>query len=81
MTRGIVPSLRVLYKRLRSRFALVPAFCKSCGRDVHDYVAPPETWDAVEPTIPGGAVLCYDCFCERCGALGLPEVWALVRHD
>jgi len=24
-----------------------------------------------------GDVLCYDCFCEKCGMLGLPTVWQL----
>jgi hypothetical protein len=58
--------LRVSYKLLRCRFRLVPSFCKVCGRDVHDFIAPGDVWQKVEPLIKRGNVVCYDCFCELC---------------
>jgi hypothetical protein len=70
--------LRVELKRLRSRFQLVDSFCKHCGRDVHDFHAPDHVWEQVDPYIRRGHVLCYDCFAEVCGRLGLPTVWELV---
>jgi hypothetical protein len=56
---------------------LINSFCKNCGRDVHDYIVPDEVWAKVRPTIKNGNVLCYDCFCDKCAAHGLPAVWRL----
>lgn len=57
----------------------LPSFCKECGRDVHDFIAPDDIWNRVDEHIKLGHVLCYDCFCEMCGFLGLPEVWNLTE--
>lgn len=70
-------SLRVLYKSLLRRVRCIPAYCRDCGRDVHDYQAPAEVWLQVWGN--AGGVLCYDCFCERCADAGLPAVWRLER--
>ena len=56
------------------------SFCKHCGKDVHDFSAPDDIWDKIEPTIKHGNVLCYDCFCEYCGKLGLPTTWKLNNN-
>jgi hypothetical protein len=70
--------LRVLFKLALRRVSLIPSFCKRCGRDVHDFEAPAETWEAVEPIIPfGGHVVCYDCFCHLADRVGAPAVWRL----
>jgi len=42
--------LRVNLKLLKSKFFLVPSFCKVCGRDVHDFEAPDDIWGKVEKT-------------------------------
>jgi len=44
---NLLTYIYVAYKRLRSKRKLVPAFCKMCGRDVHDFVAPDEIWERV----------------------------------
>lgn len=68
--------LRVRWKLLLRRFILLDAFCKHCGRTVHDFQAPDAMWDRL--TIRNGNVLCYDCFCEACQVAGLPTVWRLA---
>lgn len=70
--------LRVAWKLQLRRHRCIDSFCKVCGRDVCDFIAPDEVWEKVEPHIPRGHVLCYDCFCEICGRLGLPRVWILT---
>jgi len=72
--------LRVFFKTLLRRLFLLPAFCRDCGRDVHDFRAPDEAWRAAWGP-GGGGILCYDCFCERLRYSGQPEVWRLVRPD
>jgi hypothetical protein len=75
----------VAAKLAASRERSIPSFCKACGRDVHDFLAPDAEWAAVAPMIPhageGAPVLCYDCFCERLEAVGLFQegVWVLSR--
>lgn len=68
----------MLYKLIKSKFQVTNSFCKECGRDVHDFLAPDEIWSKVEPEIKYGKVLCYDCFCQKCQELGLPSVYFLV---
>ena len=48
---------------------------------MHDFIAPDDVWDIVEPHICYGYTLCYDCFCELCGELKLPPVWRLIDPD
>ncbi|MCK5614860.1 hypothetical protein KAR91_74045 [Candidatus Pacearchaeota archaeon] len=67
----------VLLKLLYRRYFTIQGFCKECGRTVHDFVAPDDVWEKVEPHIKHGYILCYDCFCEKCKKLGLPTVWKL----
>jgi hypothetical protein len=69
--------MRIKWKRFLANRRLVPSFCKMCGRDVHDYIAPDDVWRKVEPEIKSGDVLCYDCFCEVCKNIGQPTVWML----
>jgi hypothetical protein len=71
----VIRRARVLLKLALRWALLIPAFCRDCGRDVHDYHAPDAIWARIWGG-PGG-VLCYDCFCERCRAAGLPAVWRL----
>lgn len=73
------PRLAVKLLLLR-RFRAIPSFCKCCGRDVHDFIAPDEIWKQIGPHIPHGHVLCYDCFCAICAKLGLPDVYRLEPH-
>lgn len=68
----------VWWKKLRSSWSLVPAFCKHCGRDVHDFVAPEKEWKWVAQ-LGWGSVLCYDCFCEGCAQVGMLPVWKLEK--
>ena len=78
-----LPHPIVWLKRLKSYIRFLPtlSFCGVCGRKVHDFSAPDDVWEKVEPNIKYGSivghVLCYDCFCEMCVALGLPPVWRL----
>lgn len=69
--------IRVFWKLLLKRFMLIPSFCKRCGRDVRDFIAPDDVWNKVEPRVKAGSVLCYDCFCGVCEEAGLPTVWRL----
>ena len=71
--------IRVLFKKFLGRVLPygIESFCKCCGRKVHDFHAPDEIWEKVEPHIRFGHVLCYDCFCEICRKLGLPATWKL----
>ena len=71
--------IRLYYKLFVTRVLgfHVESYCKHCGRIVHDYSAPDEIWEKVEPHIKHGHILCYDCFCEVCYRLGLPCVWQL----
>lgn len=69
--------LRVLLKLLLRHFFLLPAFCKMCGRTVHDFIAPGEIWIKVTPLIKHGNIVCYDCFCELCQKVGEKSVWEL----
>lgn len=73
--------IKVLYKLFLSKFKLVPSFCKLCGRDVHDFVAPDELWKGVEPNITSGNVLCYDCFCELIRSKGHLGVFRLEEIE
>jgi hypothetical protein len=70
-------ALRVALKMVLRKFRLIPSFCRHCGRNVHDFVAPSEVWEKVDPHIKHGHTLCYDCFCEVCTKLGMPNVWRL----
>lgn len=56
---------------------IVPSFCKVCGRNVHDFIAPDNVWAVISPHIKFGNVLCYDCFCDICDKVGIKTVWAL----
>jgi hypothetical protein len=73
--------LRVKYKLLKRKFMLVDSFCKECGRDVRDFVAPDEVWKRIESKIKYGNVLCYECFCDKCGEVGLLPVWKFEKID
>jgi len=72
---------RLFLRLILRRFVLLPAFCKRCGRTVHDFSAPDWTWRHIRPLIKHGDVLCYDCFCELCAQKGLPSVWKLVEIE
>jgi len=73
--------LLVLLKLFKCRVLHVPtaSFCKRCGRDVRDFIAPDEIWDVIDPHIRFGHTLCYSCFCDLCSGLDLPPVWGLVE--
>lgn len=73
--------LRICYKLIKRKFFLVPSFCKKCGKDVHDFIVPDDIWDEINRHIKYGHVLCYNCFCEKCGELGLPSVWQLELSE
>jgi len=73
--------VRVRWKLWLRRRRPVASFCKHCGRDVHDYRAPDDVWEKVEPRIRHGYTLCYDCFCEECGKIGEQTVWDLIDAD
>lgn len=68
--------LRIAWKRWLSTWRLIPAYCRGCGRDVHDFHVAGEIWARVAGG--EGGVLCYDCFAERCVAAGVDPVWRLV---
>lgn len=72
-------ALIVAWKRALSRVRLVPSFCKMCGRDVHDFDAPPDAWAAAVGDL--GTVRCYDCFAEACSRVGIDPHWTLSRGD
>ena len=67
--------IRIKYKIIKSKYYLIPSFCKNCGRDNHDFIVSDEIWDKVKTN----NVLCYDCFCEICKQLNLPSVWKLNK--
>ena len=69
--------LRVYIKNILKQVMCVDSFCKQCGRDVHDFIAPDCVWNQVSPRKDGDGVLCYDCFCEKAMNKGLPCVWEL----
>jgi hypothetical protein len=60
---------------------LVNSFCKQCGRDVRDFIAPDEVWELISSKIKNGNVLCYECFCDKCEEVGLLSVWKLEKID
>jgi hypothetical protein len=60
---------------------LVDSFCKQCGRDVRDFIAPDEIWELISSKIKNGNVLCYECFCDKCEEIGLLPVWKLEKID
>lgn len=66
---------------LRLRLGPLPLFCKRCGVETRDFQAPDEIWNQVEPHIPHGYVLCYNCFSDLCLKLGLQPNWKLVDID
>ncbi len=70
-------TLRVWLKLLLRQVFAVQSFCKRCGRTVHDFIVPDIIWDEIATRTRWGHVLCYDCFCEICGEIGLPTVWKL----
>ncbi len=70
--------LLLAWKLIKKRFFAIPSFCKCCGRDVHDFIAPNDTWKQIEPHIKYGHVLCYDCFCEICSRAGIYPIWQLM---
>jgi len=73
---------RVYLKLLRRLFSPnYPSFCKICGRDVHDFIAPDDVWSKVEKRIKLGTVVCYDCFCSLCIKEGLPAYWYLSKDN
>jgi len=69
---------RIYFKYFKSRVLHLDtdSFCKHCGRDVHDFMAPDEVWEKVESHTKAD-VLCYDCFCDVCHEIGLPPNWFL----
>lgn len=69
--------LLVHLKLIIRNFFSIEAFCKECGRTVHDFIAPDEVWEQIDKNIKYGHVLCYDCFCEKCHELDLKCVWEL----
>ena len=75
--------VRVILKLFRCRVLHLStqSFCKHCGRTVHDFSAPDEIWNLIDPHIKRGNTLCYDCFCELCSSLGLPSVWSLTPNE
>lgn len=81
VSQGALRWLRVSLKLFRARVLNLPtaSFCKQCGRDVHDFVAPDEAWERVDQHIRRGHTLCYDCFCAVCSRIGLPAVWAVAE--
>lgn len=73
--------LVVTWKLFLSRFMCIDSFCKKCGCDVRDFHVDSDTWALVEPHIKRGHVLCYNCFSDVCGNIGLSRVWRLEPLD
>ena len=59
---------------------LINSFCRECGHDVRDFVAPDDVWHKVAKHIKRGNTLCYNCFCDKCNEIGLPNVWILEKE-
>lgn len=75
----LAEKLRVHWKRWSSRLRPRRSFCKKCGRDQRDFIAPERAWGTVEPHIRYGNVLCYDCFFEAYWKVtGAPVFWSLT---
>ena len=82
--------IRLAWKLFLRRFRCIPSFCKKCGRDVHDFIAPDWAWETVRPFIKRGNrrlqpgeddVLCYDCFCTLCEQVDIWVTWRLCSED
>lgn len=70
-------NLTVIIKLILRKFKIIPSFCKICGRDVNDFIAPDDLWDEIKDDIRYGNVLCYDCFCELVKSKGCLGVFKL----
>lgn len=70
--------LRLWYKLLTKRLWLRDNFCKRCGVDIRDFIAPDDMWARVEPYIKHGDTLCYQCFRDICEETGLWVTWHLI---
>lgn len=71
--------LRVFLKLFLRRVRPTASFCKRCGGNVCDFIAPDDVWQEVEPHIRWGYTLCYDCFSDICRRIGRPTIWRLVE--
>jgi hypothetical protein len=75
----MIAFMKITFKKFKCKILKLStdSFCKSCGRDIHDFSVSDDVWGKIEPYIKHGNVLCYDCFCDYCGKRGLPTVWEL----
>lgn len=77
-----IEKARVHYKRLTSNYWLRASFCKKCGRDNRDFIAPEWAWKTVQSHIKYGNVLCYDCFFDAYWNVTADLViWRLTPND
>ena len=76
----MIREIRVWFKLILCRFVLINSFCRECGCDVRDFVAPDHVWRIISPCIKRGDTLCYNCFCDKCAEMGLPSVWILEKE-
>lgn len=49
----------------------VAGYCRSCGRQIHDYVVPNQIWKDVTGWKNGEGLLCYRCFCKLSDKKGI----------
>jgi len=63
--------LLVLIKSIIKKKFLIFAYCRNCGRRVHDYFVPDEIWKEVTGIKDGSGIYCYDCFCKMADKKGL----------
>ena len=70
-----------IVKKILSKYLLLNSYCKICGREIRDFIAPSDIWNKVEPHIPNnGHVLCYNCFCDICLKIGISPIWKLESY-
>lgn len=74
--------MKVLVKRILSKFFLINSFCKKCGIDIQDFIVSNEIWEQIENDIPNGNTLCYNCFCKLCkqNDIDYGEAWKLNKN-
>ena len=79
----MINKLRVLIKLIWRKYSTdVPSFCKCCGIRIRDFSVPDLVWNKIEHLIPhDGNTLCYNCFSDYCGKVGLPRNWDLISRD
>lgn len=75
-------NVKVFVKLILRRIVCIPSFCRVCGIDVRDYIAPEGVWEIIRNDIPNGNTLCYNCFCDLCQKhnINYGEAWKLLKN-